>query len=171
MIAIAAVDKNWAIGKDGKLLFHIKEDMQQFREHTSGNIIVMGRKTLETFPGGRPLEGRENIIFSTNPSYSVKGALVVHSHIELFEYLEDLRDKGDDREVFIVGGEKVYGDLIDYCDYAIITKIDFAADADAYFPDLDKREGWILKGESDENTSFDLAYTFCVYENTNPRNF
>ncbi len=165
MIAIAAVDKNWAIGKDGKLLFHIKEDMKQFREHTEGNIIVMGRKTLETFPGGRPLDGRENIILSANPAYSVKGAVVVHSHDELFEYIQSLREKGDDREVFVVGGERVYADLIDQCDIAIITKIDFAADADAYFPDLDSREGWVLKGESDENTSFDLAYTFCIYEN------
>ncbi|MCR5452195.1 MAG: dihydrofolate reductase [Lachnospiraceae bacterium] len=166
MIAIAAVDNNWAIGNEGKLLFHIKEDMQRFRNTTMGNICVMGRKTLESFPGGRPLEGRVNMVFTRDKNYSKKGVITVSGIEEMNEKIAELMNEDPNREVFLIGGDSIYHQLIDECLAAYITKVDYVYQADAYFPDLEKKEGWELIDESEEYTSFDLAYTFNVYRNT-----
>ena len=79
MKIIAAVDKNWAIGRDNQLLVSIPADMKMFRQETSGKVVVMGRKTLESFPNGLPLKNRTNIVLTKNPNYQVKDALVLHS--------------------------------------------------------------------------------------------
>ncbi|MBR1629542.1 MAG: dihydrofolate reductase [Lachnospiraceae bacterium] len=159
MKLIAAVDRHWGIGKNGKLLVQIPEDMKYFRAQTMGSAIVMGRKTLESFPGGRPLSGRTNIVLSTNPAYTVKDAWTVHS----LEELEAVLARFDSDNVYIIGGETVYRQLYGKCDLAYITKIDYAYDADAFFPDLDADPDWEFVGESDEETYFDLTYTFCTY--------
>ena len=103
MNIIVAADKNWAIGKDNKLLVSIPADMKFFRETTKGNIVVMGRKTLESFPQGQPLQKRVNIVISKNPDYQVKGAVVVHSVEEAIEEC-----KKYDGEVYVIGGESIY---------------------------------------------------------------
>ena len=112
MNIIVAVDKNWAIGKDNKLLVAIPADMKMFRQETTGKVIVLGRKTLETFPGGLPLKNRTNIILTTNKDFKVKDATVVHSIEEL---LEEIKKYPSD-QVYCVGGDSVYKQLLPYCD-------------------------------------------------------
>ena len=160
MNVIAAVDNNWAIGYQGSLLVRIPSDQKMFREMTEGKVIVMGRKTLETFPQKQPLKNRINIVLSRNEEYTVKGALVVHSIKELMEELK----KYDDADIFVVGGSSVYEQLLPYCDTAHITKIDYAYQADAYFPNLDAMSDWELTADSDEQTYFDLEYYFLKYQ-------
>ncbi len=157
---IAAVDKNWAIGNKGRLLVRISEDQKNFRNETMGHVVVLGRKTLEEFPGGRPLKGRKNIILSGNPEYTVDGAVVVHSLDELFVELR----KYDSDDIYVIGGQTVYDALIPYCDTGIITKINEEFDADAYIPNLDKIPGW---GVADSRPGDDLSqydFTFVTYK-------
>lgn len=160
MKLIVAVDKNWAIGLKGNLLVRIPADHKNFRELTTGKVVVLGRKTLETFPQGLPLKNRTNIIMSRNPEFKVKDAITVHSADELMEKLKEY----DTNDVFIIGGDSIYSQLIGYCDTAIVTFIDHKYEADAYFPDLDKDPDWELKSESEEMNYFDLEYTFRRYE-------
>lgn len=159
MNIIVAADKNWAIGKDNKLLVSIPADMKFFRETTKGNIVVMGRKTLESFPQGQPLQKRVNIVISKNPDYQVKGAVVVHSVEEAIEEC-----KKYDGEVYVIGGESIYRSMLPYCDTALVTKIDHAYAADTYFPNLDEDAEWELTGETEEQTYFDLEYVLTKYE-------
>ena len=160
MNVIAAVDNNWAIGYQGSLLVRIPSDQKMFREMTEGKVIVMGRKTLETFPQKQPLKNRINIVLSRNEEYTVKGALVVHSIKELMEELK----KYDDEDIFVVGGSSVYEQLLPYCDTAHITKIDYAYQADAHFPNLEAMPEWELTADSEEQTYFDLEYYFLKYQ-------
>ena len=159
MKAIAAVDKNWAIGKDNKLLANIPEDMKFFRETTTGGVVVMGRKTLESFPNKKPLPNRANIVMTKDRAYKAGGAVIVHDTDELEEALKPY----DTKDVFCIGGGSIYKLLEPMCDTAYITKIDFAFSADTFFPDLDKSEEWKLVDESEEKTCFDLIYTFRKY--------
>ncbi len=160
MNLIVAVDSNWAIGNKNELLIRIPNDHKHFREETTGKVVVLGRKTLETFPQGLPLKNRTNIILSTNPSYQVKDAIVVHSVEELLEELKNYADE----DIYIIGGDSVYKQMLPYCDVAHVTKIDHAYEADAYFPNLDEDEEWEITAESDEQTYFDIAYYFLKYE-------
>lgn len=160
MNVIAAVDNHWAIGYQGSLLVRIPSDQKMFREMTEGKVIVMGRKTLETFPQKQPLKNRINIVLSRNAEFTVKGALVVHSIKELMEELK----KYDEKDIFVVGGSSVYEQLLPYCDTAHITKIDYAYQADAHFPNLDVMPEWELTADSDEQTYFDLEYYFLKYQ-------
>lgn len=160
MNIIAAVDNNWAIGFQGSLLVRIPRDQQMFREMTEGKVIVIGRKTLETFPQKQPLKNRVNIILSRDKKYAVKGAIVVHSIDALMEELK----KYDKKDIYIAGGESVYRQLLPHCDMAYITKIDYTYQADAYFPRLDAMADWELTADSEEQTYFDLEYYFLKYE-------
>lgn len=160
MKAIAAVDSNWAIGNKNRLLTSIPADMKFFREKTNGHIVVMGRRTLESFPNGLPLKNRTNIVLTANQNYQVKDAVIVHTEEELLAELE----KYDSEEIYIIGGESVYRMMLAYCDTAYITKINHAYEADAHFPDLDAMDGWEMTEESEEQTCFDLEYTFTKYE-------
>lgn len=160
MNLIVAVDENWAIGKDNKLLVSIPSDMKFFRETTMGKVVVMGRKTLESFPNGLPLKKRTNIVLTTNPDYQVKDAVIVHSVQELLAEL----GKYSSEDVFVIGGDSVYKELLPLCDVAHVTKIAHAYEADAYFPNLDEMDEWEITGESDEQTYFDLEYMFVRYE-------
>ncbi len=166
MNMIVAVDNNWAIGSRNRLLVSIPRDQRHFREETTGKVVVLGRRTLETFPQGQPLPNRTNIILSGNRNYRVKGAMVVHS---LEELLEEVK-KYDTGDVYVVGGESIYRQLLPYCDTAHVTKIDHTYEADAYFPDLDRDPEWQVTAESDEQTYFDIAYTFYRYERKRPSN-
>lgn len=160
MNIIAAVDNNWAIGCRDELLVRIPNDQKHFREETTGKVVVLGRRTLATFPQGMPLPGRTNIILSSDPSYQVKGATIVHSLEELLAELE----KYDSGDIYVVGGESVYQQLLPYCDVAHITKIDRSYEADRYFPDLDRLPEWKITQDSEEQTYFDLEYVFLKYE-------
>ena len=160
MNLIAAVDKNWAIGKNNQLLVRIPADQKFFRETTTGKVVVMGRKTLESFPNGLPLKNRTNIVLTRDKNYKVKDAIVLHSMDELMVELE----KYDSDDIYIIGGEKIYAQLVDQCDVAHITKIDYEYDADAYFPNLDEKPEWVITGDSEEQTYFDLEFFFYRYE-------
>ena len=160
MNLIVAVDENWAIGNKNELLISIPADHKFFRQETTGKVVVLGRKTLETFPQGLPLKNRTNIIMSTNKAYQVKDAIVVHDVEELLEELK----KYDTEDVYIVGGESVYRQLLPYCDVAHVTKIDHAYAADAYFPNLDEMPEWQITADSEEQTYFDITYHFLKYE-------
>lgn len=160
MNLIVAVDKNWAIGLNNKLLVRIPSDQKFFREETTGKVVVLGRKTLETFPGGLPLKNRTNIILSTDPNYKVKDAVVVHSIEELLEEVKQYKSE----DVYIIGGESVYKEMLPYCDTAHVTKINHAYEADTYFPNLDEIEGWEVAACSEEQTYFDLEFEFVKYE-------
>ena len=160
MKCIAAVDSNWGIGNKGKLLVSIPNDQKMFRNETMGKVIVLGRKTLETFPNGLPLPKRTNIILSRDVNYTVKDAIVVHNDEELFEELS----KYESDDIYIIGGQSVYDRYVPYCDTAIITKIDQEYESDAYFPNLDEMDDWEMTQESDEQCYFDLTYYFQKYE-------
>lgn len=160
MNLIANVDQNWAIGKNNRLLVKIPADMKFFREMTTGKVVVMGRKTLESFPGGQPLKNRTNIVLTRDKSYQGKGAIVVCSMDELHEELE----KYVSEDIFVIGGESIYRQLLDECNVAHITKVDYAYSADAYFPNLDEKSEWRITQDSEEQTYFDLIYHFYKYE-------
>jgi dihydrofolate reductase len=160
MNLIAAVDSNWAIGYKRQLLVRIPNDQKMFREETTGKVVVLGRKTLETFPNGLPLPNRKNIILSTNKDYAVNNATVVNSIDELLVELKQYKSE----DIYIIGGESIYKAMLPYCDVAHITKIDHAYEADSYFPNLDLEKDWKITAESDEQTYFDLEYYFVRYE-------
>lgn len=160
MNLIVNVDRNWAIGYRGKLLVSIPEDMKFFRSETTGKVVVLGRKTLDTFPGGQPLKNRTNIILTRNPNYQVKGAIICHS---VEEVLEELK-KYNSEDVYIIGGDSIYKEFLPYCDVAHVTRTDHVYDADAWFPNLEEDPAWVLTGESEEKTYFDLEFRFCRYE-------
>ena len=160
MNLIVNVDSNWAIGYRGKLLVSIPEDMKFFRSETTGKVVVLGRKTLDTFPGGQPLKNRTNIILTRNPNYQVKGAIICHS---VEEVLEELK-KYNSEDVYIIGGDSIYKEFLPYCDVAHVTRTDHVYDADAWFPNLEEDQEWEITGISEEQTYFDLEFRFCRYE-------
>lgn len=159
MILIAAADKNWGIGREGRLLVKIPEDQKFFRQETLGKAIIVGRRTLETFPNGLALDGRDNIILSRDPSLRVKDAAVVHSVEEARALVSDLPDT----DVYVAGGASVYREFLPYCTQADITRIDYSYDADAFMPDLDADPEWEKAWESEEKTYFDVTYRYVHY--------
>ncbi|MCR5716205.1 MAG: dihydrofolate reductase [Lachnospiraceae bacterium] len=160
MKAIVAVDENWAIGNKGNLLVRIPADQKFFREETTGKVIILGRKTIETFPNQSPLKNRTNIVLSTRKDLEIPGATVVHSVEEAVEYCRQY----DQDTVYCIGGASVYREFLPYCDTVHVTKIDHAYEADAYFPNLDQDPDWEITADSDEQVYFDLTYHFLRYE-------
>ena len=148
MKLIAAVDKHWGIGKNGDLLFHIPEDMKFFRSMTEGNIVVMGRKTLESMPNGKPLKNRINIVLSRDAAYTAEGARVCRT----------------DKDVFIIGGAQIYKQYLDKCDTAYITHIDADGDAEVFFPDISLMPEWRLTQKSEKKEHNGLQFCFATYE-------
>ena len=164
MILIAAADARWGIGKEGKLLASIPADMRFFKETTTGHVVVMGRKTLESFPGGRPLKNRVNIVLTGDASYEKEGTVIVHSVGELSAVLADYKEE----EIYCIGGASVYRQLLPYCEKALITRIDASFAADAYLPDLDADPEWeeTKRGARQEHEG--LRYCFCEFERVTP---
>ena len=160
MNAIVAVDKNWAIGNKGKLLVSIPNDMKMFRQETTGKVVVLGRKTMATFPNGLPLKNRTNIVLTTDTNYSAGDAIIVHSIDELLEELK----KYPTEDVYIIGGDSVYRQMLPYVDVCHVTKIEHAYEADSYFPNLEKSGEWEMVKESEEQTYFDLEYSFQMWK-------
>lgn len=160
MNLIVAVDEKWAIGNRDNLLVRIPNDQKMFREETTGKVVVLGRKTIETFPGRQPLKNRTNIILSRKPDYKVKGAVVVHSIKELLKECE----KYNSGDIYVIGGESVYRQLLPYCDTAHVTKIDRSYAADAYCPNLDEDAEWEITADSEEQAYFDITYHFVKYQ-------
>lgn len=160
MRAILSADERWGIGKGNRLLVRIPQDMKYFRNETMGKAVIMGRKTLESFPGGRPLEGRLNVVLTRNRDYQVKGAVVAHT---VEEALDAVRDYGPE-DVYCIGGGSIYRQFLSLCDTVFVTRIRYTYEADTFFPNLDELPEWRLAGSSEEQTYFDLAYEFYRYE-------
>jgi len=160
MNLIVAVDKNWAIGCQNKLLVSIPADMRFFRDETNNKVVIMGKNTLESFPSGQPLKNRVNIVIALEKDYKVKDATVVYSMEEALETIKNYKSE----DVYVIGGASIYRQMLPYCDVAYITKIDYEYHADTYFPNLDEMEEWFIAEESEEQTYYDLSYTFCRYE-------
>lgn len=156
---IVAVDKNWAIGYQGDLLVKIPQDQKFFREMTTGKAIIMGRKTLESMPGGKPLPNRLNIVITNQKTYKVQGAIVVSSIEEAIEAAAAYKEE----DIFLIGGETIYRQMLEACQVAYITKIDNEYEADTFFPCLDGQKDWKLAQVSQEGTYKELAYNFCKY--------
>ena len=163
MELVVAVDRAWGIGYRGELLCRVSADLKQFRALTTGKTVLLGSKTLATFPGGKPLKNRRNILFSRRSDYTVEGAEVVHNENEALALLSA------EETAVVIGGESIYRLLLPYCDTAYVTKFDITKEADAFFPDLDRDEAWVLTEESEPLTAADtdsdpgMTYRFCTY--------
>ena len=165
MQAIVNVTPKWGIGINNQLLVRIRADMKRFRALTLHKTVIVGRKTLETFPGGKPLSDRENIILSGSMSCAPEGAIVCHDLDELRAILAER----DPDSVFVCGGETIYSLLIPYCTKALVTVTYTDADADRFFPDLDVMPNWILNSVGETETEGDLKYRFLEYINIDPK--
>ena len=163
MKCIVAVDSNWAIGYNNQLLVSIPADMRFFKSETTNKVVIMGKNTLESLPGGKPLPNRTNIVVALEKDYKVPGATVVNSIEEALEAVKEY----DTDNVYIMGGASIYKQFLQYCDVAHVTKIDYAYRADVYFPNLDEDDEWQLVGDSEEQTYYDLEYRFLKYERKN----
>lgn len=161
MILIACVDSKWGIGNKNELLVRIPSDQKFFRTTTSGNVVVMGRKTLDSFPGGKPLKDRVNIVLTKSTDNTQRGEEIYVNSIE--ECLEEIK-KYSDKEIYIIGGQSIYEQFLPYCDKAYITKVDREFCADAFFPNLDDNDEWKISVEGDEQTYFDNTFAFLTYE-------
>lgn len=159
MNLIAAVDNKWGIGYKNKLLISIPDDMKFFKEITTGKVCIMGRNTLESLPGGRPLDGRINIVLTKDKSFKKNGVVVVNSVDEALEAVKEYNTK----DVFVIGGESVYSQFMSYIDTAYITYIDYTYQADKYMENLDKNHKWKMIVESEEQTYFDVEYYYRKY--------
>ena len=160
MKLIVNVDKNWAIGKDGKLLFRLSQDMKFFKAHTVNNIVVMGRKTLDSLPGGRPLTNRTNIVLSKDTSFKRDGVTVCNNGGELALLLRDVTE-----DVYVIGGQSLYRDLLPFCDTAYVTKVDAAVEnADAFMVNLDKSPEWTVCEKSEQMEENGLKFRFFTYK-------
>ena len=165
MNLIVAADKNWAIGKAGDLIYSIPEDMKYFRRMTAGKTVVMGRKTLESFPGGKPLPKRINVVLSSNPDYAPEDTVSVHNYAELFaevaKYPED--------DVMLIGGGRLYTDLAKYCRRAYITLVDAETEGvDTFIPNFDTLDGWRLEEVSEPLETGGYTIRFATYLNESP---
>ena len=160
MDLIVAVDANWGIGKDGDLLPPISADLKYFRRKTTGNVLVMGRKTLESFPNQKPLPNRVNIVLTKNKDYAAEGVVLCHGIEELPAVLKDYTDK----QIFVAGGGTIYAQLLPQCETAYVTKIYETYEADTVFPNLDENPEWELeeKGELQEENG--VKFSFDIYK-------
>lgn len=163
MNAIVVVDQNWAIGRDGDLLFSLPTDMKRFRALTMGGTVILGRKTLDSFPGGRPLPGRRNIVITHNVDFDRSGCEVAASPDAALE----LAAGSEDENLWIIGGGSTYTALLSRCKRVYLTKVEAeAAEADTFFPNLDKLPGWEIEERGEPLTENGCTYRFLNYINT-----
>lgn len=161
MKLIVAVARDWGIGYKGDLLFRVPLDMEFFRDTTLNKVVVMGRKTLESLPGGKPLKNRTNIVLTRDRDFQREGCIIVHSKEELFEEIKKYKEE----DVFLIGGGKLYNDLYPYCSEAYITKFDAILEADTYLHNFDEDKDWLLTYASEVHEHEGLKFTFNTYKN------
>lgn len=155
MNAIVAVDEHWAIGNEGQLLERISADLRRFKALTTGHPVILGRKTLQTFPGGKPLPGRENLIMSTTMDAAPEGAKVFRTLDDLLAYAP--------ADSFVIGGESVYRALLPYCDAVYLTRIHRSYPADAFFPDLDAAKEWEITASEGPLEEKGVEFSYLTY--------
>ncbi len=166
MKLVVAVDKEWGIGYNGNLLANVRADLRNFRNLTKDNVVILGSKTLSTFPEGKILKNRINIVLSRNPDFAPEGAIMARSIDELLEIIKEY----DNDKIFVIGGSQIYSALLPYCDTAIVTKFDKSFQKDAFFPNLDEDDNWELTEIGEEQTTNpetdtekDMTFRFCTY--------
>lgn len=171
MNLIAAVDRKWAIGRQDELLFRIRTDLRRFKEITQGNIVICGRRTVQTFPGGKPLAGRINLIMSRQTELEIENAIMCMDKDSLFTELKRLCSEGyDSSQIFVIGGSSVYRLLLPYCSRAIITYIHASVeDADCHLPDLDDLSDWSLQEASEIMSENGVEFEYRTYINSDPK--
>lgn len=160
MNCIVVVDKNWAIGKDNDLLVHLPGDLKYYKEKTTGKVIVIGRKTLESFPGGRPLPNRTNLVLTSNPEYKNEYCTVCLGEEAMLKEIA----KYPTEDIFISGGQTIYDLFLDRCDTVFVTKIDDEYPADRYFKNLDNDPSFKVTWESDIQEDKGTKYKFVKYQ-------
>lgn len=161
MNAIVAVDQNWAIGRENGLLFSLPGDMKRFRALTLNGTVIMGRKTLDSFPGGRPLPKRRNIVITRDPDFAREGCEAVRDPEAA------LALAAEDENVWLIGGGSIYAALLDRCQRVYVTRVEAAAEgADAFFTDLDALPEWTVEHTGEAVTENGLTYRFVEYRNT-----
>ena len=161
MKLIVAVARDWGIGNKGGLLFNAPEDMEFFKNSTLNKVVVMGRKTLLSLPGGNPLKNRINIVMTSDVDFKKEGCIIINSTEALFEELK--RYNSDD--VFLIGGGKMYNELYPYCSEAYITKFDAILEADTYLHNFDEDKDWLLTYASEIHEHDGLKFIFNTYKN------
>ena len=157
MDAIVAVYSDWGIGDGGTQPVVLKADRAHFRQVTEGNAVIVGRKTLSDFPGGRPLKNRFNIVV-TRQDIRIEGAQVVHSTEEA------LAAAAEHPRCLVIGGASVYRQFYPHCDRVFLTKIDLAPHSDSFFPNLDDDPAWVCTDQGEWLEEDGLRYCFCTYE-------
>lgn len=164
MKCIVNVTENWGIGKENELLVAISADLKRFRQLTSGSTVILGRKTLATFPGGKPLKNRDNLVLSTNPNLDIPGARVFHDVESLLAHC-----RGLSREtLWVIGGASVYELLLPYCEAAEVTKTYASPEADRFFPNLDAMPNWHVREQSEVMEENGIKFQYLTYENDAP---
>ena len=162
MNAIVVVDQNWAIGREGGLLFSLPTDMKRFRTLTTGGTVITGRKTLDSFPGGRPLPKRRNIVVTRNAHFSREGAEVASSAEEALK----LAEGGDPDKLWVIGGGSIYAALLSRCKRVYLTRVETQVDeSDTFFPNLDKLPGWEVEHVGEPVTENGVTFRFVDYIN------
>lgn len=157
---IVAVTEDWGIGKNGQLVVSCKADMKHFVACTTGHAIIMGRKTLDSFPGGRPLKNRRNIVLTRDASFEREGVEVVHSVDEA------LAAVAGESEAWVIGGSQIYEQFLSYCTWAEITKTHCERVCDTFFPNLDEDSAWRLSSSiaPEEPAPEAPELEFCTYQ-------
>lgn len=166
MKAIVAVDKKWGIGKRNGLLFELPADMKFFRETTSGKVVVMGSNTLKSFPGGKPLKNRINVVLYPEGEKR-DDCIVVGSMDELKSELK----KYEKEDVFVIGGAMFYKTMLPYCSEVLVTKVDADGEAEVFYENLDKKPEWKCVYESEETETNGYKIKFTTYKNTKVQDF
>lgn len=166
MNAIVSVTPSWGIGRDGALLVRNRADMRRFVELTMGGTVVMGRKTLQGFPGG-PLKGRRNVVLTRGGTdLPSEGVEVADSVEEALRLVSDTRPE----DVWLIGGQSVYQELLPWCNRAYVTLNHVEAEADAWFPRLDEEQGWILESREEGGvTAEGVPFEYLTYHQLDPR--
>ena len=159
MKSILSADLNWGIGCGGKLLQRVPEDMRFFMNMTTGKVVIMGRETFESLPGMKPLKDRVNIVLSKNGVFDNDELIVCRSLDELFKKLEGYSPD----DVFVIGGESVYTQLLPYCTEVYVTRFEKEFEADRHFPDLDRLDNWKLVSESEPSCYKDMSFRYLKY--------
>lgn len=162
MNIILAADRNWAIGKDNDLLIHLPGDLKYFKKMTTSKTVIMGRKTLESLPGGKPLPNRRNIILTRADDFQVSGAEVLNSIEDVLHLIKSGDLKSD--EAFVIGGADIYKQMMPHCDKFYITKIDAELPADRYFVDLDQVDGLEITWSGPIEEYKGTKYQHVLYE-------
>ena len=160
MKMIVCVAEDFGIGLNNDLLFSLPPDMKFFRETTMGKVIIMGRGTLDSFPGGKPLKNRTNIVLTRDKDFSREGVLAFNSKEEILDYVKQF----DTDDVYVIGGGQIYEMFKDVCDVAIITKVRKSVPADTFFFNIDNDPKWHLAQESELIEYDGTNFSFCTYK-------